>query len=327
METKSRISRRTIVPLMKAERPYEDFCIGWFTILRMGSEWRMWYEAYDHNYRDDADCMLCYAVSKDGVLWKRPNLSICEYGGNRDNNTVLVGKQMGPGGMHGSTVFLDEAAPENERIKMVFARKTLSPAGLEWWVHGATSPDGLKWSIIEEPLLRKNSDTQTVCFRDGDLYRLYVRMWSKGVFGGCRMVGYSESPWFGSFPDPVVVMRPGKEDPPNLQFYSSATAKLSNEQYIMFPSGYYLGEDITRVHIALSRDGKTFRRIGRGPVLDLGEGFDNKGMYVSPGVFETGKPGKYWVYYNGVSANHDQNVPAKVKYGGGIGRFLLEIMT
>ena len=311
--TSFRIVERTPEPLLKADRPWEDYCVGYCQVIRRGDTWHMWYASFDHEYKGDVDGMLCYARSVDGVKWEKPKLGLVEYGGNTDNN-ILVRR-----GMHGHSVFVDEAAPESERFKIVF----VDLVGNDWRIFGATSADGLKWKRIEKPLLAKNSDTQTVCFKDGDVYRLYVRMWSDGVYAGKRLVGYSESKTFGDFSDPVSIMAPDEKDPADLQFYNSAPSKLGEGLYAMLPSAFYTGNDTVRPHLAVSPDGKTFQRVGREPFVELGKGFDSKAIYVAPGAVPGDTAGEYWFYYVGSDVGHDASGPDKVKYSGGIGRFRL----
>ena len=55
------------------------------TVLHIGDEFRMWYTGHDKDNRR----LVCYAVSRDGVEWKKPNLGLGEYNGSRDNNLVL----------------------------------------------------------------------------------------------------------------------------------------------------------------------------------------------------------------------------------------------
>jgi hypothetical protein len=317
------ISQRTVKPLLKAERPYEDMELNGTTVLRVDGQWRMWYGAYDHAYRDDNDGYVCYATSRDGVRWERPSLGLVDYGGNKNNNILMDGRKAGGMGA-GTTVFLDGKAPAEERYKMVFARgENLPGSGFGWYVYGATSPDGIHWQMLPAPLLSKNSDTQTVCFRDGDLYRMYVRMWSEGVFQGLRTVGYSESRTFGNFPDPVQILAPDALDPKDMHFYNSAATKLKKHLYVMFPSGFYTGDQTVRPHLAVSRDGKTFERASHDVALPLGaQGtFDSKAIYVSPGAIPGDKPNTYWFYYDGYDIGHN----GKPKYSGGTGRFLLTV--
>ena len=312
-----RIEKKTVKPLMVSDRPYEDFQISYVNVIRDGKVWHMWYEAYDHNYKTDADGYLCYARSKDGVKWEKPNLGLVVYNGNRRNNIVLAGPLIGS--VHGHTVFMDPMAPAAERFKLVFVKDSKP----EWRVYGGTSPDGIHWTLIGKPLLARNSDTQTVCFRDGDCYRLYVRMWSKGVFGGQRMVGYTESKTFGDFPDPVMVLAPDEKDPADMNFYNSAATKLKDSVYVMFPSAYYANTGSVVPHLAVSTDGRAWKRAGREPKLPLGRGFDNKSIYVGPGAVPGDKPDTWWMYYSGYTAGHDDKHESLSQRMGGIGRFLL----
>ena len=55
---------------------------------------------------------LCYAESKDGENWVKPNLGITEFRGSKDNN--IIGHFL-----HGTSVFLDKhEVDENRRYKM-----------------------------------------------------------------------------------------------------------------------------------------------------------------------------------------------------------------
>jgi hypothetical protein len=309
------VLERTTEPLLKADRPWEDFCLHPNQVLRIGDQWHLWYGAYDHDYRSDSDCYFCYARSKDGVHWEKPSLGIYSYKGNTDNNILMFGFQ-------GFSFIVDAKAPPAERFKTVGTRLV----GSQWWVYGATSPDGIRWKAIDEPLLKKNSDTWNVCIHDGDIYRLYVRMWSgPGTFGGYRQVGYTESATFGRFPDPVVILSPDKADRSDMHFYNSATTKLKDNLYLMFPSCYFQKTETVTVCAAFSRDGKQFCRLGRTPLLGLGKGFDKTCIYVAAGATPGENPGTYWVYYGGTAVPHDDNRPSKVRSDGGLGRFLLKV--
>jgi len=313
------IEQKTEQPLLVTERPYEDFSLVYVNVIKEGSTWRLWYESSDHHYKTDTDIYLCYAESTVGVHWRRQDLGLIEHDGSRKNN-ILITPQTGGG--HGHCVFIDSAAPANERYKIIVARWV---DNLGWVVYGGVSSDGLRWAIFDEPLLNLNSDTQTVCFRDGDRYRMYVRMWDGGsIFSGKRIVGYTESKDFRHFPDPVAILSPDEQDPPEIQFYNSAATKLKDDLYVMFPSAFDTKKDIVTVHAAWSRDGKTFHRIGRETFLANGTGFDSHGMYVGPGAVPGPTKDSWWFYYIGTSVNHDQN-PGNTQHNGGLGRFLLTL--
>jgi hypothetical protein len=310
------VIERTTEPLLISDRPWEEFSIGYGTVLRTDGQWHLWYSSCDHNYRDDNDTYLCYARSNDGVHWQKPSLGIYSYKGSKDNNILGFGT-------HGVTVFVDERASAGERFKAVGVRVHV---GAEWWIHGATSPDGIHWKWLEEPLLKKNSDTANVCIRDGGVYRLYVRMWSgPHLYSGHRLVGYSESPTFGAFSDPKPILQPDQNDPADFHLYNAAATKLRDDLYLMLPSGFFTKTGKVLVYAAFSRDGKQFHRLGRSPLLDLGKGFDSKGLYVGPGAIPGEKPGTYWLYYSGTAVPHDGNKPTQVRNDGGCGRFLLKV--
>jgi hypothetical protein len=315
------ISERTTQPLLKSEMPWENRYMNFFNVIRDEKGWHMWYHSYDQSYQDDNDAYLCYAFSKDGVAWTRPELGLVEYAGSKKNNILIPGRTTG--GMHGGTVFLDRQAPASEHYKLVFTRGEKLDGHLTWVVRGAVSADGLRWRILPEPLLKKNSDTQTVCFHDGDIYRLYVRMWSGGLYQGKRMVGYSESRTFGNFPAPEAILAPTARDPEDLHFYNSAATRLRDGLYVMFPSAFFTGDQTVRPYLAASCDGRRFERVGTGEFLTLrAEGaFDSRSIYVVPGAVPGDKPGTWWMYYIGLSIGHD----GKPVRAGAYGRFLLEV--
>ena len=103
----------------------------------------MWYLSYDHNYRDDRDGYLCYAYSDDGVHWKRPDLGLVKYGGDKHNNILISGPLVG--GFHGQTVFIDPKAQIGERFKMVYSSLVQN----QWRVFGGVSPDGNSLETFE----------------------------------------------------------------------------------------------------------------------------------------------------------------------------------
>ena len=150
-------------------------------------------------------------------------------------------------------------------------------------------------------------------------------MWTRGDYKGLRSVGYSESPTFGSFKPPVEILTADARDPRGMDFYNSAVSKLAAHQYVMFPSAFDHGKDVLLPHIAVSKDGRTFTRLGREPLLALGRGFDSMGIYICPGAIAGPRPRTWWIYYLGTNVGHDQTHPQKVTRNGGFGRFLLSV--
>ena len=306
------VSDRTEQPLFKASRPWEDFCISYCRVLRDGNDWQMWYISYDHNYKTDDDYYVCYATSSDGVTWDRPKLRIVEYDGSKDNNIIAKGQ-------FGNAVFVDPQADAGERYKVVY----IKPHGEEWWIHGGVSADGIHWKALDAPLLKKNSDTDNVCIADNGVYRLYVRMWTGGLYKGKRAIGYTQSTKFGDFPDPQIIAQPNQTDPPDAHYYNSAATKLREGLYAMVPSIFTTSDGHVRPSLWLSQDGSNFFPLAS-PLIGLGTGFDSTSIYVAPGVPADG-PGEHWFYYVGSDVKHDDNTPKTVHSAGGVGRFKLKV--
>jgi len=73
---------------------------------------------------------ICYAVSKDGIKWERPELGLVEFDGSKQNNIVWRGP-------HGAGVFKDLRDPDPAR-----RYKTLFKGGR---ISVALSADGIHW--------------------------------------------------------------------------------------------------------------------------------------------------------------------------------------
>jgi beta-glucanase (GH16 family) len=315
-----RIRDRSVEPLLSADKPWESMSISGGTVIREGNRWRMWYGGYDRNYKMDDDACLCYAESPDGLRWTKPDLGLVEYQGSRHNNILVSGPRVG--GFAFSYVFIDPGAGAAEKYKMIWQR--FNREKTSWWVYGGVSADGMHWTLLPQPLSRRNSDTSTPCIPDGGKYRLYTRLWDGGNFSGSRVVGYTESDHFGDFPEPVQIFSHDGQDPPGMQFYSNAATKLRDRLYVMLPAAFYTKNQTVRSHLAWSRDGVHFTRFGRQPLVDVGTKFDSMGVYVMAGAMPGDAPNTWWFYYFGTKMEHDCK-PADVKNEGGIGRFLLVV--
>ncbi|MDO1445142.1 hypothetical protein Q0590_02715 [Rhodocytophaga aerolata] len=317
------ILERTTTSLLQADKPWESFGIGYSTVMYNGQKWQMWYESLGTDINDFLS-YLCYAESADGVRWVKPKVGLNLYNNSYNNNILLSGKSE-CNGIHGPTIFIDPDAPTNEKYKMTYSKQHNTDLS---WIYGAVSKDGIFWSK-ERCLLKRNSDTQTVCIKDGNSYKLYSRLnrpLADGTFR--RTIGYSESSTFAanSFCDPVEIFGPDGLDDEKMDFYNSALTKINSRLYIMLPSAFYYSEDTVIPHLAFSEDGINFCRFNRTPFIQLGKEFDTMSIYVSPGAVPGPKADTYWLYYTGVDIGHNQrNFPNA--YSGGIGRFLLKIIS
>ena len=330
------IVERTREPLLIADKPWEEFSLCYCSVLYIDDTWHMWYGAYDMGYEYDCDAYLCYARSLDGVVWEKPELGIIEYGGNTKNNIVYDGQA---NRANITTVFADDHAPSNERFKGLaqrFLGRDEQNRGI-WHCYGAVSEDGLRWRMLADAHYPWNADTQNACFWDQDRYRFYARTWrpssreggcavsTESQKGGLRTIGLSESSTFARFPKAQEVLAPDQDDPNDVDFYASGCTKISQDLYVMFVAAYHKNDDVVRIQAAHSRDGRSFERESRTPLLDLGEGFDSQTIYVAPGTVAGPQPGTFWVYYLGTSVKHNESHPSKTRQAGGFGRFLVDL--
>ncbi len=170
------------------DRPWEGTICNYVTVLRDGDLLRMYYKANDcregqatRQERTLHPAWICYAESRDGIHWDRPNLGLFEFGGSKANNIVFKGYGEDNKGVGGFTPFLDTNpdCPFSERYKALGGRGDNALLG---GLYAMTSPDGLNWSLLQdEPVLRQREhgafDSANVAFWDSDRkeYRVYFR--------------------------------------------------------------------------------------------------------------------------------------------------------
>ena len=107
------------------------------TVLSVDGELRMWY--LGRSDVDSGTLRLCHAVSRDGVVWEKPELGLVEFNGSTRNNLVaLVGHDVN---VTAAPIIYDPEDPDpGRRFKINFE----GAYGGRFSV--AYSPDGLRWT-------------------------------------------------------------------------------------------------------------------------------------------------------------------------------------
>ena len=80
--------------VLVTDKPWEGNTSAYYTIFRDGDLYRMYYRGshYDETKREAAHReVTCYAESKDGVVWTKPELGLFEFNGSKRNNIVWDG--------------------------------------------------------------------------------------------------------------------------------------------------------------------------------------------------------------------------------------------
>lgn len=73
--------------VFKTDAPWEGNNCDFFSTLRDGGLYRMYYTAFD--LPSTHPFFICYAESLDGIRWEKPSLQQIEFNGSRDNNIIL----------------------------------------------------------------------------------------------------------------------------------------------------------------------------------------------------------------------------------------------
>jgi len=185
--------------VFRFDKPWEGQHSAYFTIINTDNKYKMYYRGSSFSGSDSDVEYTCYAESKDGIYWARPDLEIYEIMGTLKNNVILFNN--GPL-THNFSPFLDsnpDVLPD-EKYKAFGGHES---SGL----YGFTSRDGIHWNKIgNTPLFTKGFfDSQNVAFwsQSEKLYVLYFRTWTGPDFTGLRTIGRTTSKDFLHWSEPV----------------------------------------------------------------------------------------------------------------------------
>jgi hypothetical protein len=338
--------------VLKGEKPWElGWLFGYGTVLEDSGVYKAWYTAcpvsgYErfNDYHERNETYLCYAESKDGVQWNKPNLGIYEWHGSKANNILLRVA------LETSTVFVDPKAPEAARYKLLAnIPKTMSPPNGPG-VYIYTSPDGLRWKLNPTLLFPFLPDSQNQVFFDTrvEKYVIYARIWDPLRKVGRIETGEILQPWpydknvqpsriwgIENTPPPSREMPTAfgydEQDPASSDHYTSAAVQYpwAQDAYFMFPSAYlhypdppkgrFRNDGPVDIQMAVSRDGVKFHRVERAPYIGLGvAGAEDAGsIYMLVGMVRNGD--ELYQYYSAQPFTHGA-IPEEIRGLGAIVR-------
>lgn len=163
------------------DKPWEGTGSGYHTVFRDGDLYRMYYRGWHLDFKDGKlstaahDPFYCYAESTDGITWKKPDLGLFEFQGNKANNIVLQGL-----GTHNFAVFRDDNPDCDPAAKY----KGLGGIAREGGLFAFQSPDGVHWKLLQQdPVITDGAfDSQNLAFWDPvrKEYRAYWRVFTAG---------------------------------------------------------------------------------------------------------------------------------------------------
>ncbi len=261
--------RREVVLVHDA--PWEGNLTAHHTLFRDGDVYRMYYGGRHYQPgRKVRHVLVCYAESRDGIHWTRPNLGQFEYEGSRANNIVWMddpwadSEQRNPMGVFKDTN--PDASPD-ARYKSI--------ARGDDGVYALKSPDGIHWSLLaKEPVIPKGDmslDSQNLAFWDSlrGRYVCYLRSGRTHPTGQrVRDVKTAVSRDFLTWSEPVFLQYPGA---PVEHLYTNQIRPYDRAPhiYLGFPKRFLPERDgdgpfpgVSDGVFMSSRDGVRFHRWG-----------------------------------------------------------------
>mgnify|MGYP006278448253 CR=1 FL=1 len=295
--------------VLKPDRPWEDV-LGYASVLRSDSGFKMWYHStaimadsktngsgneteFDPMAGKFASVpkkhLVCYAESKDGHEWFKPELGRYEFRGSTNNNILFECK-------HFDSVFLDREG----KFRLLYHGEPIPGGNAQWkTMRSMVSENGIDWTPCEAAVTDLHADTQNVGFYDRllDKYVCYVR-YARGAQR--RAMAMTEGTDFHDMPHPRMALDTDPADPPTMDIYTNAysrhpdyehahhsediTHKMgkrpiahqhdARDMHYMFPAMYHRDRDVLDIQLAVSRDGQCWKRPERKPVIPLGAGGD-----------------------------------------------------
>ena len=165
------------------DAPWEGAGSGYHSVIQDGDRYRLYYRGsmlgIENKQLKLGREVYCYAESRDGLTFTKPELGLHEVNGSKQNNVIWTGV-----GTHNFAPFLDARTdcPQESRYK---ALGGLADQGGLFAFHSA---DGIRWSLMrDEPVVTKGAfDSQNLAFWDATagVYRAYFRTFTAGITTG-----------------------------------------------------------------------------------------------------------------------------------------------
>ena len=250
------------------DKPWEGSTGGYVSILRDGDLYRMYYRG-GLGTPDHPDVCICYAESRDGLHWTKPELNLFEYAGSKKNNIIWMGV-----GSHCALGVFRDANPNSKPSQRY---KALSSDGYNKPVYAFGSPDGIHWELMDQqPVINEKQgavaayDSHFTAWWDDarQQYVMYHRAWYRPVEGKVRSIATRTSKDFSNW-TPLELLDFGEAQFEHL--YTNAAQRYFRAPHIvmLFPKRFLPErkslteaplDGISDAVFASSRDGVHFDR-------------------------------------------------------------------
>jgi len=272
---------------------------------------KMWYLGWSWK---DGRRPWCYATSKDGFVWEKPELGLYEFQGSKQNN--IVADWSDPQYFN---VIKDLRDPNPDRRYKAMGEVEGPVPNHSGGAAVAFSPDGLTWTQFSgNPVVkhgRNMGDAPTILGWDPKIekYVFYPRpghglapeIYGTGDHRHIRSYGYSTSDDFIHWTPTEMMLSPDELDRVDYQ-YMQFTAGIDGEFYVGFNAMYETHEQTWDIFLMSSRDGFHWNWIDRQvPFLGRGEVGTYDAGYMTPSgpIFHNGQ---VYVFYGAFSGAHSE---------------------
>ncbi|HQR33137.1 MAG TPA: hypothetical protein PLK30_10385 [Blastocatellia bacterium] len=199
--------------VLRFDKPWEGAFAGYCTVIKDGDLFRLYYRGLPLARQDGSTSeTTCYAESRDGLTWTKPDLGLYEVMGTRRNNVILADSAPLS---HNFSPLLDArpGVPANEKFKALAGTKK---SGL----FALTSADGIRWrKLSEQPVFTEGDfDSQNLAFwsESEQQYVCYFRVFRNRI----RTIARTTSPDFLHWSQPADM---GFGDAPVEHLYTNQT--------------------------------------------------------------------------------------------------------
>ena len=257
-------------PVLKPDRPWEGKAVQlWGSVLYDDDEncFKMWYYAINNDLyeRTGQGHFMCYATSKDGIAWEKPELGIVACEGSRANNIVYPRPGVHYGLDPWGVVKDPQEQDPSKRYKMgMYQQRPLADAPQETpamdrparnalrqvlfakirdrhGMYAAFSPDGIHWRLDDRNCVPRAGDAGALVYdpmqrrylavsrRFETLMDHFVLEWKQYR----RVIALSSSEDFIHWTPLRTILKPDDFDDPRDQLYAMVPF-VYGRQYIGF---------------------------------------------------------------------------------------------
>jgi hypothetical protein len=284
---------------LEPDRPWEGRAVQlWGSVLYDDDEdlFKMWYYSINDDLyrRTGHGHFMCYATSKDGISWDKPELGIAPCEGSSANNIVYPTPEQSFGmdpwgvikdpreedparrykmGMYQQRPTADapEEDPDMDREARNALRKILFDKIRDHHgMYAAYSPDGIHWTLDDRNCVPRSGDAGTLVYdpmhqrymavsrRYESLTDHFVLEWKQWR----RVIALSTSEDFVHWTPLKTILKPDDYDDPFDQMYVMTPFVYGN-QYIGFIGMLHSATELGPVQLATARDIAHWHRVGR----------------------------------------------------------------